>query len=142
MKTTHEQARSARKSALLLTDGDRAAAADKLNISERTLFRYLGKYKMYDIIERCDWGQHKALRGNVEAMTKRTREVVLRASAAKYIRSVKGNVDYGDLTRAIYGKDDPEHRQKMQQLITYMMRHGQVAVNESTGRMTLLTDNG
>lgn len=142
MEMTKDQARQRIFRALLLHNGDRAKAAEELDISERSLYRAFEKYSMYEILERCDWVQHKAKRGETMAMRKESREAPHRMAALQYVRKVNGTVDMGAMTKWVYGEDNADARRAMYKLVTYLVRNHMLRVDEKTAKMTPLTDGG
>lgn len=118
MKLTRETQTKVVMDALKDANGDRVVAAETLEVSERTLNRYIKDLNLYPYIDRMGWLLNNGPpRSNEGGST-------VRARMLSYIRRHRGVVDYEKMTLEIYGSDGRAWRQRIYSALDQMKAAG------------------
>lgn len=108
-------------------DGVRAAAADKLGVSLRTLNRYIADLNMYQDIDKEGLRRNAGPPLKAEGGGSRRLRVLV-----DYIQETGGNIDYGVLAKRIYGADTATTRQRLYTALNEYQRRGIVGSDGHT----------
>lgn len=108
MKLTKEKQRELVWDALFRNGGERLKTAKELNVSERTLARYISDLDLHGDMEKLGWKRNA---GPPPGMPRGSSIIRMRILA--HIKAKKGNVDYGKLATDIYGQDTPAVRHRL-----------------------------
>lgn len=136
MKMTTSQAQAAIFGAMMKHNGDRDAAAAELGKSIRTFYRELGRFEMYDILERCGWKRNAGPpRRKASGMV-----LTLRSGIIRYLKTHTGPLDYGKLTVFLFGIDAPDKRKVVFTEIDALVGLRRVELVEETGAVRVLPD--
>ncbi len=122
MKLTPETQTKVVMEALMSANGNREKAATALEVSVRTLNRYIKDLNLYPFIDKMGWIQQKGPpRGNKGGS-------VVRMRILGHIRKNKGSIDYGVLTKEIYGADGRPERQRIYSALDQMKAAGMLDI--------------
>ena len=131
MKMGYDQVRQQVFRVMLKHDGNRARAAEDLNVSIRTFYRYLDEQQLHPLLERCGWHHHAGPpRGN------NSRSIVY-GLVKKHIRVGRGYVDLARLAMEVFSEDSPAIRQKLFTTLESMRRAGHLSF-DGVDRWTVL----
>lgn len=108
MKLSRDKQRELVWDALFRNGGERTKTAKQLEVSERTLARYISDLDLHADMERLGWKRNA---GPPPGMPRGSSVIRMRILA--HIKQKKGTVDYGKLATDIYGQDTPAVRNRL-----------------------------
>ncbi len=133
MEPTKARAQQDIFNAMLKHDGNRARAAKELKVELRTFYRYISKYEMHQILQRCGWHQH----GGPPAGLKTSELDLVKSLVIAYILRHQGKVDLGKMTREIYSEDTATSRTKLFASMGELRRMGRLEFDELSNLWTV-----
>lgn len=111
-------------------DGNLQKILKELDMSRSTLYRSFADANFHEILERCGWKKHRgAMRGRklIPAMA--------RSAVLQFLK--KGgplSLDrLGDLANAVWGRDAPEVRDRVYEILDRLLEEGEVTFDEKKG---------
>lgn len=106
--------------------GDREAAAEALDVSPRTLNRYIHDLNLYEDMDKAGLMRNAGPpRGDRKGTSKRQEDIVA------YIHAGHGELDYGELAVKMYGKDNDTTRQRVYTALNELKEKGVIALDGS-----------
>lgn len=108
--------------ALVLAKGNREKAAEILGKSVRTVNRYIHDLDLFADMDKAGLIKHAGPPRHADRGTSRREQEIV-----AHIKKNKGEVDYGELSRAMYNKDNDMTRQRLYSAMTELKSKGVIA---------------
>lgn len=121
-KPASEELRKQVWDALFRFKGDRQAAARALEKSPRTLNRYIAELDLYKEMDEAGMMANKGPPRKSEGKASLRETAVVR-----HIKKNKGELDYGDLAKEMYGQDNDTTRKRVYTTLSELKSKGVIA---------------
>lgn len=109
---------------LVKHEGVREKAADELEVSLRTLNRYIAELNLYADLDKAGLIRNPGPPRGVERGTSLREPMVV-----KHIKKHHGEIDYGDLANEMYGADNDRTRQRVYTTLNDLKMRGVIALD-------------
>lgn len=96
-----------------------------MDISLRTFYRYVDKYKLHEVLRRCGWHQHDG-----PPRGPGMNDAVVKSLILAYINRHEGRVELGKMTKELYAEDTAGTRARLLKAMEELRR---IELNELTG---------
>lgn len=135
MKLTEEKRRELVWDALYKNGGDRKAASQTLEVSERTLARYITDLSLHEDMQRLGWKRNP---GPPPGMSRGSS--VIRMQIIAHIKQTGGVIRSGELSKAIWGQDTVAVRNRLFAALEEIKTQGIATFDGETWRLVKALD--